>query len=73
MASDQAEDSLLSRTMRILEAFDFEARRLSASDISHRTGIPMPSAHRLVGEMVRLGLLERDLDKRVHVGVRVWE
>jgi DNA-binding IclR family transcriptional regulator len=33
----------------------------------------MASTHRLVGEMVRLGLLERGPDKLVRVGVRLWE
>ncbi|GAA4556948.1 IclR family transcriptional regulator [Pseudonocardia xishanensis] len=71
-AADDGE-STLSRATRVLEVFGPGSQALSASEISRRTRIPMASTHRLVGEMVRLGLLERGPDKLVRVGVRLWE
>jgi DNA-binding IclR family transcriptional regulator len=66
-------DTTLSRATRVLEVFESGTPSLSASDISRRTGIPMASTHRLVGQMVRLGLLERGPDRLLRVGVRLWE
>jgi DNA-binding IclR family transcriptional regulator len=66
-------ETTLSRATRVLEVFGPETPSLSASEISRRTGIPMASTHRLVGEMVRLGLLQRGSDRRLCVGVRLWE
>ena len=66
-------ETTLSRATRVLEVFESGTPSLSASDISRRTGIPMASTHRLVGEMVRLGLLERGPDRLLRVGVRLWE
>lgn len=66
-------ETTLSRATRVLEVFGPGTPSLSASDISRRTGIPMASTHRLVGQMVRLGLLEKGQDKLLRVGVRLWE
>jgi DNA-binding IclR family transcriptional regulator len=66
-------ETTLSRATRVLEVFGPETPSLSASDISRRTGIPMASTHRLVGQMVRLGLLQKGPDKLLRVGVRLWE
>ncbi|WP_028936390.1 IclR family transcriptional regulator [Pseudonocardia spinosispora] len=66
-------ETVLSRATRVLEAFRPGTPSLTASDISRRTGIPMASTHRLVAEMVRLGLLEKGPDRLLRVGVRLWE
>jgi DNA-binding IclR family transcriptional regulator len=66
-------DTTLSRATRVLEVFGPDTSRLTASDISRRTGIPMASTHRLVGQMVQLGLLEKGSDRLLRVGVRLWE
>ncbi|MBE1459526.1 DNA-binding IclR family transcriptional regulator [Nocardiopsis terrae] len=77
-------DSVLSRAMRILRTFNGPdaagagpeggpAPSLTASEISRRAGLPVATAHRLVGELVALGALERGPDKRVRVGYRLWE
>lgn len=73
MATGDGGESTLSRATRVLEVFGPETPSLTASEISRRTRIPMASAHRLVGEMVRLGLLQRGPDKLLRVGVRLWE
>jgi DNA-binding IclR family transcriptional regulator len=66
-------ETTLSRATRVLEVFESGTPSLSASDIARRTGIPMASTHRLVGQMVQLGLLERGPDRLLRVGVRLWE
>jgi hypothetical protein len=59
-------ETTLSRATRVLEVFGPEASSLTASDISRRTGIPMASTHRLVGQMVQLGLLQSVIPVRGH-------
>ncbi|TRW46485.1 IclR family transcriptional regulator [Georgenia yuyongxinii] len=72
MARSTSGDSLLTRVMRILEVFG-ETPTTTVTEIAARTGLPVATAHRLVGEMVGFGLLERDENKRVRMGVRLWE
>jgi DNA-binding IclR family transcriptional regulator len=73
MARSSSGESVLTRVMRVLEAFEQETPVLTASQVARRAGLPVATAHRLVTELVRLGLLERDSDRRVRVGVRLWE
>jgi DNA-binding IclR family transcriptional regulator len=61
------------RVLRVLEAFGPEEEALSASEIGRRAGIPGPSAHRIVNELVLQGMLERLPDRRLRIGVRLWE
>ena len=66
--------SLIDRVAVILEAFTSTDDDLSASEISRRTGIPMPSTHRIVNDMVRNGMLERDEQHLgLRIGMRMWE
>jgi DNA-binding IclR family transcriptional regulator len=67
------EETSLGRATRVLEVFGPDTLALSASDIARRTGIPMASTHRIVAQMVRLGLLEKGPDRLLRVGVRLWE
>jgi DNA-binding IclR family transcriptional regulator len=73
MAHRSAGQSVLARVLAVLEAFDQDHGSLTASDIARRSGLPIPTAHRIVTELVESGLLERGDDHRVHVGVRFWE
>ena len=66
-------DNLLTRAVRILEAFDAEHASLPVAAVARRADIPVPTTYRLVGELVELGLLERGSDRRVRVGIRMWE
>jgi DNA-binding IclR family transcriptional regulator len=43
------------------------------SDISRVTGLHLATTSRIVAQMVDLGLLERLPDRRVRVGMRLWE
>ncbi|WP_319942429.1 IclR family transcriptional regulator [Nocardia aurantia] len=58
---------------RIFEGFDPEHSALTVSELSERTGIPLPSTSRMVTEMIEYGWLCRDADKRVRLGMRIWE
>ncbi len=61
------------RAFEILHAFSDERSRLSLSDISRRTGLPLTTVHRLVGVLARWGALERDEGHRYTIGLQLWE
>jgi DNA-binding IclR family transcriptional regulator len=62
-----------SRVLAILAAFDSRHPTLSLSDIARRAGLPLATAHRLVGELAGWGALHRDPRGRYAIGVRLWE
>ncbi|BBC31050.1 IclR family transcriptional regulator [Streptomyces graminofaciens] len=66
-------ESVLSRAVRILEAFTPDEPVLTVSEISRRTGLHLATASRLVAELTAHGFLARDADRRVRIGVRLWE
>jgi DNA-binding IclR family transcriptional regulator len=66
-------ESVLSRAVRIFEAFTSDEPALTVSEISRRAGLHLATASRLVAELVSLGFLARDADRRVRIGVRLWE
>jgi DNA-binding IclR family transcriptional regulator len=66
-------EDLLARAVRILEAFDAEHARLPVAAVARRADIPVPTTYRLVGELLELGLLERGADRRLRIGLRMWE
>lgn len=73
MARSTSGESVLTRTMRILRAFSTVSASLTVSEISRHADLPIATAHRLVGELVELGALEREPDKRVRIGYQLWE
>jgi DNA-binding IclR family transcriptional regulator len=73
MANSPSGDSMTERIVRVLETFTAERSMQTASEIGRRAGLPSSSAHRIVDELVAAGLLERDEDRRVHLGLRLWE
>lgn len=68
-----AGESLISRVARVLEAFDRDTESMSLSTLANRAGLPLPTAHRLVTELVRFGLLERTSGKDIRIGLHLWE
>src|SRR5690606_5063861 len=62
-----------SRALRILSAFSPERRRLALTEIAERAGLPLTTAHRLVGELADWGALEREPDGGYRIGLRLWE
>jgi DNA-binding IclR family transcriptional regulator len=65
--------SAADRLLDVLAAFDQRNSSLSLTDISHRAGLPLTTAHRLVGALTRWGALERDESGDYHIGLRLWE
>jgi DNA-binding IclR family transcriptional regulator len=64
---------MTTRFVRILASFDADRTTQTASEIARRAGLPVSTAHRLVRELCAAGLLDRDDDGRVRIGLRLWE
>jgi DNA-binding IclR family transcriptional regulator len=73
MARSATGESVLSRAVRIFEAFTPDERVLSVSQIARRARLHLATASRLIAELESHGLLDREPDRRVRVGVRMWE
>jgi DNA-binding IclR family transcriptional regulator len=71
MARSRTGESVVSRAVRIFEPFTPEEPVLQVSEIARRTGLHLATASRLVAELVGHGLLAREPDRRVRVGVRL--
>ncbi|GAA1085916.1 MULTISPECIES: IclR family transcriptional regulator [Streptomyces violaceusniger group] len=69
---EPAPRSVAGRVLSVLDAFAGERRRLTLSDISRRTGMPLATTHRLVGELLSWGALERDRNGRYEIGLHLW-
>ncbi|GAB3762018.1 DNA-binding IclR family transcriptional regulator [Nocardioides ginsengisegetis] len=65
--------SVTSRSLALLGAFDDEHRRLTLTELAARADLPLPTAHRLVGELVGWGALSRTRDGHYVVGRRLWD
>ena len=65
--------SVTSRALALLGAFDDRHRALRLSELAERAGLPPPTAHRLVGELVAWGALVRRRDGRYVIGRRLWD
>jgi DNA-binding IclR family transcriptional regulator len=73
VAGEVAGESVLDRTVRIFEAFNPEATVLSVSQIARSADLHVATASRLVAKLVDLKLLTREPDRRVRLGLRLWE
>ena len=73
MANSPSGDSVTDRLVRVLETFTPTRTAQTPAEIGRRAGLPSSTAHRIVGELVATGLLERDDAGRVRVGMRLWE
>ncbi len=65
--------TVVSRALAVLYAFDDRHRRLTLTELATRAELPVPTAHRLVGDLVEGGALVRDEDGRYAVGRRLWD
>jgi len=61
------------RLLSMIGAFDERHRALTLTDLARRAGLAVPTAHRLVGDLVDGGALERRDDGRYVVGRLLWE
>ncbi|GAA1701470.1 IclR family transcriptional regulator [Microbacterium sediminicola] len=64
---------MIDRVVRVLDTFSDTRTVQSASDIGRRAGLPSATAHRLVDDLVAAGLLERDDEHHIRLGMRLWE
>ena len=64
---------MIERVVRILDTFSTDRTVQTASEIGERSGLPTSTAHRLVSELVQAGILERDSEHRIRLGMRLWE
>ncbi|MEV4128095.1 IclR family transcriptional regulator [Nocardia sp. NPDC049707] len=64
--------SVLGKARLILDAFDSERSDLSLTELARRTGVAKASVHRLAGELVEWGLLER-AGTKYRLGLRLFE
>jgi len=65
--------SVTSRALALIGAFDARHRRLSLSELADRADLPVPTAHRLVAELVAWGALSRIRSGEYVVGRRLWD
>ena len=65
--------TVTSRLLAIVGAFDERHRSLTLSELAHRAGLPVPTAHRLAGELVAGHALQRREDGRFEVGRLLWD
>ena len=61
------------RALALLGAFDDDHRRLTLTALAERAELPLPTAHRLVAELVAWGALARTPDGTYVVGRRLWD
>ena len=65
--------SVTSRVLDLLAAYDDEHRSLSLTALARRAHMPLATAHRLVGELVRGDALVRRPDGDYVIGRRMWD
>src|SRR5215467_7910252 len=65
--------SVTSRVLAVLSAFDDGHPRLRLSEVARRSGLPVSTASRLLAELVAGEALARRPDGRYEVGRRLWE
>lgn len=73
MANSRSGDSMTERIVRVLETFSDSRSSQTAAEIGRRAMLPASTAHRIVDDLVAVGLLERDEDLSVRLGMRLWE
>ncbi|MFI6896854.1 IclR family transcriptional regulator [Streptomyces sp. NPDC050256] len=64
---------VIGRALQILGAFNADHAHLSLSDLARRARLPVSTVHRMLGELLAWGALERDAQGRYRVGLRLWE
>ena len=64
---------MIDRLVRVLASFDPDHQSLSTDEIAERAELPKSTAYRLIGEMMRHDLLQRDPNGRIRIGVGMWE
>ncbi len=71
MANSASGEAVLDRVMRILSIVEME-QHLPAGQLARQTGLPKSTAYRLIDDLARRGLLQRDARGEVTLGRRIW-
>src|ERR1700712_4190500 len=61
----------LAKGLQVLRLFDETTTSLKLREVVERTGLPMPTAFRIVATLEEEGFLDRDEDGAIHPGVAV--
>ncbi|MCI2417870.1 IclR family transcriptional regulator [Saccharopolyspora sp. K220] len=78
LPEDMPRVSMLGRAARILNSFGPQEWVLSLAELTRKSGLPKPTAHRIAAELADLGLLERSGKgyclgiQLVEIGQRSW-
>lgn len=64
--------SVLARGVALLRVCGDAETTLSLAELALRTGLPKPTAHRLIGELVRLGMVERTPEGSYRIGLGLF-
>lgn len=67
----EPQPSVTAKALRLLGTFDADHTGQNLSDMARRSALPIATAHRLAGELVAWGALERAAGNYV-VGQRIW-
>ncbi|WP_197321087.1 IclR family transcriptional regulator [Saccharomonospora sp. NB11] len=65
--------TVVSRVLSVLYAFDDAHRRLTATEVARRADLPVPTAHRLLRELLAGEAVTRGADGRYAIGRRLWD
>jgi DNA-binding IclR family transcriptional regulator len=65
--------SAAGKALAVLSTFRRDRASQTLTEIADGTGMPLSTAHRVVGELAAWGALERSPNGQWHVGLRLWE
>lgn len=65
--------SVTERAFAVLMSFDITHRRMTLSQISRRTGLPVATTFRLLDRLEAIDAVERSSDGRYSIGPKIWE
>lgn len=65
--------SLTYRTLDLLACFTPDQPIRSLSELSHHSGLPLTTTHRIVTDLLAWGALERTPDGGLQIGLRLWQ
>jgi DNA-binding IclR family transcriptional regulator len=65
--------STAGRALALLGVFDAAHPRLRLTELARRADLPLATVHRLAGELVSWGALDRDAEGCFSIGLRLWE
>ncbi|MDV7087653.1 IclR family transcriptional regulator [Rhodococcus opacus] len=65
--------SVTERAFAVLMSFDITHRRMTLSQISRRTGLPVATTFRLLDRLEAMAAVERGGDGRYSIGPKIWE